>query len=207
MPVALLAQAAEIFGVVEPHRVGALEDWLQDDARDLVGVICKEPAHRLEGLLPPRLVKSALRGGDEELPRQNSPEDAVHLLGVAHGHGADRVAVVSTQQRGNPCAPGTTHRILILKRHLDGAFDCNRPRISIEDLLQPGGQNLQKPGRKVNRGTMGQAAEHDMGHLRNLLLDCVDDFGAAVAMRGAPPGGDAVDERRSVLQVDMRAAG
>ncbi len=201
MPVRQPSQALQHLRRVEDHAAGALHQGLDQDAGEL------RRAGREQGV-ERRLRGRIARQVGDDLLRQRRPEPGVHaLLGVAHRHGREGVAMVAAAEGDKAGAAALTAVEPQLDGHLHGHLDGDRAGLGEEHPVQAGAQQGAKPARQLQRRPVHQAAEHHMRHDLQLRLDGLADVGVVVAVAGGPPRGHPVDQLAAVLQHDAAAIG
>ena len=144
MPVGDLAHHPQALGGVDVHAAGALQQRLDDDAGQLVGVLVREPLERLRP--GGHAVAVGRRAVGEDLLGQHVAEHRVHPADrVAHAHAAERVAVVAAADREHAVPLGAAGAALVLERHLQRDLDAHRAGVGEEDVLEPVGGHLDQP--------------------------------------------------------------
>ncbi len=106
---------------------------------------------------------------------------------IAHGHGVKGVAMVAAPDGQETTAAGIAPRSHVLHGHLHGHLDGHRAGVAQEDTVQVARGKLGQPGAEPRRRFMGDAAEHDVGHLSELGLGGPVEGGVIVAVDRAPP--------------------
>ncbi len=180
--------------VVEQHPAGPLDAGLHQDGGD--------PGAVLREIGVERCGRRRIHGqGDHMLRRHDVGEQAVHpLLRVAHGHRAQRVAVIAAQERQEPAAPRLAAVDPVLQRHLHGDLHRDRAGLGEEDVVEVAGQQVRQPPRQAIGRLVREAAEHHVCDLADLRLQGRPDVRVAIAVAGGPPRGDAVNQGAAVLQ-------
>src|SRR5690606_36486689 len=92
----------------------------------------------------------------------------------------------------------------VLQGHLERNLHGDRAGVGEKHFVQAGGGDIDQLFGQPRDGFVRQTAEHDVGHLAQLIFHSLVQFGMVVAMQYAPPGGRAVDQRASIgeMQVD-----
>ena len=91
--------------------------------------------------------------------------------------------------------------------YFHGDFDGNGAAVGKKDFIQRGGQEGGQLFGQAGGGLVGEAAEHDMAHLRQLALGGGVEAGVVVAVQRRPPGRHAVYQFAAVGQRDDAAFG
>ncbi|MNQ02043.1 hypothetical protein D3C85_147100 [compost metagenome] len=184
---------------MQQHAARALHQRLDQDAGQL----------RRAGFQPgvqfgqPGLVAREI---DDIVLGQHAPVQAVHaVVGVAHGHGAERIAVIAAPKRYKAAAAALALVQPELHRHLHGDFYRHRPGVGVEDAVQPRPQQAGQAARQRQRGLVGQAAEHHMRHGVQLRAHGLGDVRVVVTVTGRPPGRHAIDQAAPVRQFQPAA--
>ena len=89
-----------------------------------------------------------------------------------------------------PGQPG--RRRLRLPGHLHGHLDRHRARVGEEDVGEP--DQLDEPAAELDRGTVGEPAEHDVRHPGELVGGGRVELGYGVPVDRAPPRRHRVDD-------------
>jgi hypothetical protein len=198
MPVLVgdLAEDLQALLGVGVHAARALEQRLDDDARELVRVLCGDGA---EFRCPQgdlglrRVVPRGLRA--EDLRREQVAPHRVHAaVGVGDGHAVEGVAVVATEDGEEPRPLGAPDSPLELQHHLHRDLDRDRAGVGEEDLLQAVGGELDERAAERDRGVVGQPAEHHVAEAVDLVADRLVQPRVAVAVDRRPPRAHAVDD-------------
>ena len=135
------------------------------------------------------------RNAREHLARQHVAPQGVHpAVGVAHAHRAERVAVVAAAPGHQPVLARTSARALVLEAHLDRDLDRHRARVGEEHVLEPRRRDLDEGAGQVDRGRVGEAAEHHVAHGAELVADRRVEDGMGVPVHGRPPRRHAVHQ-------------
>src|SRR5262249_32511542 len=151
-----------------------------------------------------------LRQIDEVMFGQHTLKPRVHAAaGIAARHRPGGVAVIAAFEGEEILS--LAHALVQpeLHRHLHGDLDRNRPGLRKEHTGQITWQECRKPARERERLFVGEAAEHDMRHERELALDRLPDIGVIIAVTGGPARRNPVDEVTSIRERDattMRAS-
>ena len=147
-----VAQQLHALGRVEAHPARALHDRLDDHARELV-LVEQRRARRAPTRRSQRGSGAKTCCGSDALPHR------VHAaVGVAHGHRAERVAVVAAapgQQRSPLAVP-------VLQHELDRDLDRHGAGVGEEHVVEPG--PVREPLREPDRPLVREPAEHHVRH-------------------------------------------
>ena len=152
------------------HAAGALDDRLDHDRRDLIGV------PRGELLDAPRSTRSsaglaerARRPRREELPRQQAGEQRVHPADrVAERHRAGRVAVVAAAHGHQARAPRAPDRALVLQASLIATSTETEPESARNTRSSSPGAIATSALGELDRAAVRQPAEHHVRHAPEL---------------------------------------
>ena len=166
------------------HAGGALDQWLDDHACDLLFVAGEDPL---------QIVGIAGLGG-MGLEEQR-PVGGVEELDPADRYRADRVAVVGVAQvdEGGAAAMLATALLLELEGHLQRDLDRGRARLRVEDASQAGRGQLDQAACELSGARMREAEHRRVGDLLELGGDRGVDLRVTVAVHRAPERGDAVE--------------
>ena len=121
---------------------------------------------------------------------------------VADRHRAEGVAVIAAAQRQQAGAS----RAGGLQAHLDRDLDGDRAGVGEEDVLERRRGQRNQPSRQLDRGLVGEAAEHDVRHAIQLCARGGVEHRVAVAVDRAPPRRHSVDQLAAVGQGEPHAA-
>ncbi len=194
---AQLAQHVQVAGVVEAHAACALDDRLDDHRGQLVGVRLDQPRQLRDVVL---LERGRGRSG-EHLPRQHVAPQRVHAaVRVADAHRAEGVAVVAAAPGHQPMLGRVSARPLVLQTHLDRDLDRDRAGVAEEDVLEPGGGDVDEQPGQLDGRTVREAAEHHVAHRAELVAHRGVEHGMAVAVDRRPPRRHPVDQLAPVRQ-------
>ncbi|MNT02651.1 hypothetical protein D3C72_1371560 [compost metagenome] len=194
-----VAQAAQHFRVMQQHAARALHQRLDKNARQLRRARLQELIQGGVGGVVARQVHDVVLG-------QHAPVQAVHaVVGVAHGHGAERIAVIAAPKRYKAAAAALALVQPELHRHFHGDFYRHRPGVGVEDAVQPRPQQAGQAARERQRGLVGQAAEHHMRHGIQLRAHGLGDVRVVVTVASRPPGRHAIDQAAPVRQFQPAA--
>jgi hypothetical protein len=204
--VAQRARARQIVGRVEPHAARALYDRLEDQRGELVAVRAQQVGEPAPVLLAARLVEAARGPFGEVLDRQRAREQAVHARdGIAHGHRAERVAVIGAAQREQTLAARLSARVPVLQGELDRDLDRHGARVAQEHALESRRREREQPLAQRDGGLVREAAEHHVRHALELRAHGGLDVRMAIAVDRRPPRRHAVDELAAVGEPQRRA--
>ena len=121
--VAVCPQFTKVFGVIEPHSAGPLNDRFEDDGGQFLMMLFDQLGHGFEVLIVPELPEPHVRLGGEKLDRESSREDGVHAGdGVADRHSVPRIAMISTSDGSQSVSVLLSAGMLELQGHFDGDF-------------------------------------------------------------------------------------
>ena len=123
-------------------------------------------------------------------------------LRITHRHGAKSIAVIAASDGQKMLFPRLPESLPILDGHLQRDFHRYRSRIGKKHRLQRFRSERHQARREIGCGSVGEPAEHDMGHVAELALQCLVQRFVVVAVNGAPPGRHAVDQFAPVRQAD-----
>ena len=145
---------------LEPHAARALHDGLDDDGRGLLAVDCQQVGELGDVAVVERLGEARAGRRSEDLLGQHACEHRVHpVVGIAHRHAPEGVAVVAAPDGeqapagGPPLTPGE------LQGHLDGDVHRDRARVRQEDVVEPRGRDVDQRLGQLDRRVMGHPAE------------------------------------------------
>ena len=188
---AQFAQHVQVAGVVEAHAACTLHDGLDDHRGQLVGMCLDQPRQLRDVVL---LERGRGRSG-EHLPRQHVAPERVHAtVRVADAHRAEGVAVVAAAPGHQPVLGRAPPRPLVLQTHLDRDLDRDRAGVAEEDVLEPGGGDVDEEPGQLDGRTVREAAEHHVAHRAELVAHRGVEHGMAVAVDRRPPRRHPVDQ-------------
>ena len=146
MAVTNLAHEPYRLGIVEHHAASALHQGFHNDRGGAFGVLSDEI---LEGLALFRRCWQI----DHQLRRHQARERPVHdIVGVADGHGADGVAVITVLKSDEFVTAADAAVDPVLHRHFHGQLDGNRTRFGKEHAVQIAGRQGRQPaGQGIGR--------------------------------------------------------
>ena len=195
-----LAEHDQAAVVVDPHPARALEPRLDDDPGELVGVGLGDPAYALGPGLDVAARRRRTLG--EDLRGEHLGEHRVHPADrVAGAHAPERVAVIAAAHGQQPGPLRSPAAALGLQRHLDRDLDADGPGVGEEDVLEGVRGDLDEPLGEVDRGRVGQAAEHHVRHPSGLLGECGVQLGHPIAVDRRPPRRHRVDDLEALAVV------
>ena len=135
--IAVCPQFAEVFGVIEPHSAGPLNDRFEDDGGQFLMMLFDQLGHGFEVLIVPGLPEPHVRLGGEKLDRESSREDGVHAGdGIADRHSVPRIAMVSASDCSQSVSVLLSAGMLELQGHFDGDFYGDGSGVAVEDFFQ-----------------------------------------------------------------------
>ena len=117
----------------------------------------------------------------------------VEEVDAAHGHGADRVAVVGHLRARRSRAPVLPALAPVLERHLERDLGGRGAGVRVEDAREAGRRELHQPLRQLDRRAVAQAEHRGVRDLRELVANGGVDARVRVAVNVAPQRRDAVD--------------
>ena len=126
---------------------------------------------------------------------------------VADAHRGEGVAVIAAAPSHQPPFSGPSAAAPVLQRHLHRDLDRHRSRVAEEHRLQPGWRQVDQQLGQPRRGLVGQAAEHDVVHRRQLRGQRRVQDRVTVAVDGRPPGAHRVEHLDGLTVVDERQPG
>ena len=112
---------------------------------------------------------------------------------VADAHRREGVAVVAPAPGHQPPFAGPAAAAPILQRHLHRDFHRHRSGVAEEHRVQPRRGDVDKQLRQTRGGLVGQPAEHDVIHRRQLCGQRRVQHRMAVPVDGRPPGAHRVE--------------
>ena len=174
---------------VDPHAARAQDQGLDDQCG---GWRRSAAASGLQGV-ERRLLASRLGEGQGFDLEQQGLIGAGEAAALAGGHRADRVAMIAMLERDDAVA----RRAAIqpeAERHLQRDLDAGRSAVGVKHVIEPGGRDLDEPGRQLFGGLMGKIGEDDLVERFRLPADRGLDAGVAMTVGRNPPGGDRVDD-------------
>ena len=118
----------------------------------------------------------------------------MHSVGIAQRHRPGSVPVVSALERDQLGTFRMALRVLVLHRHLRGAFHGDGARVRKKYPVQAFRQESFEALSELYRGLVRKASEHHMAHLFALASNRFDDFGRIVTVRDTPPARNGIDE-------------
>ena len=183
---------------VDVHPPGSLEDGLEDDRGDVGGILREQvprgafPGDQLGVVVGEVEAGRGARG--EDVLGQHAAEEGVHPADrVGDGHRREGVAVVAAAD-GQEAGAALTGREVELQSGLHRDLDRDRPGVGEEDVLHPGGREVEEAAAEVDGGCVREAAEHHVGHRVELAADGCVELGHAVPVDRAPPRAHRVDD-------------
>jgi hypothetical protein len=190
VPPADLPQVGQIARIVEAHPPCALDDRLDDDGRQFVGVVGQLRLERrhVGGVIVARNL------GGEHLPGQDVGPQRVHAaVGIADAHRGERVAVIAAAPGHQPVFVGPAAAAPVLQCHLYRDLHRHRSGVAEEHRFQPCWRDVDQQLRQSRSRLVGQPAEHDVVHRRQLPRHRRVEDRVTVPVDGGPPRAHCVE--------------
>ncbi|MND89453.1 hypothetical protein D3C80_815110 [compost metagenome] len=193
--------------VIDAHAARPLDHRFQDHRRHFTGVLFQQRGERGDIIFIPGLIETALRRGSEQVRREIALIQAVHrVVRIAYRHRAEGIAVIAVTQ-GQNALPPFPARLPVLQRHLQRHFHRHRSGIRQEHALQRFRRHSDQLATQFNRGGVGNAAEHHVRHLFQLLRGGQVQLRVVISVNGRPPGRHTVNQASAIGQLQFNAAG
>ena len=195
-----LAQPAQHRRVVKAHAARTLHQRLDDDAGELVGMAL-EKARKGRGAL------LVLRQIDHVMLGQEAAEQRVHARVRDRRPPSPRWC----RRDSRPVKARNFFRVRTpwFSQNCTAIFiatsTATEPEFGEEDAVEVARHARREPAGQRERLLVGEPAEHDVRHQRELALDRLPDVGMVIAVAGRPPRCDAIDELASVGEHDAAA--
>ena len=207
------AEAAQVFGGVDAHPGGALEDGLDDHGRGLFSVRAEGGLSAFKAFDVAGIARLAVGAAVavEAVEMNIFHQKRVENFGVdvhgADGERADGLAVIGFGQAHETSFLRVAGLVLVLKRHFHRGFDGGRSIVVVGEFREAGGEELRELTGELDGRFVGEICENDMLELIDLRFQSGIDFGIGVAQEIAPPRGNNVEIGFPVRAVEVDAFG
>ncbi len=198
MPVGRRSQTPEHLRLVEQHPARALDQGLDNNARQFAGAPLQEGVERRGAGLVAGQVEDGVLG-------QRALEQGVHaLFRIAHRHRGEGVAVIAALEGEEFGAAALAPVQVELHGHLHGHLDRHRAGVGEEHPLERRSQQGAQPRRQAQGRLVRQPAEHHVRHDLKLAGHRIADVRMVVAVAGGPPRRCPIHQLAPVGQDDAR---
>ena len=206
MGIAEASYGPQIFRVIKPHAASALHDRLQDNRRNLVGMLIQQVPERVNVRIEPLAAEPDGGTVREVVPRDNVIEEVMHARHrVAERHRAERIPVVASAQCDKLLTARRALSGLVLNRHFDGDLDGHRARVAKKHHAEADRCNRQQAFRELDSRFVCQPPEHHVGRRGQLLHYRLVQDRMIVSMDCAPPRRHPVNEGCAIGKVKRDA--